>query len=85
MMAGQQDMYLLLGEIRGDVKYLRESREAANVRIDALENNMREQQEKLETRVSVLEGFRMKIAGITVALGTASPLAMWFLQEIISR
>lgn len=80
-----KDMYMLLGEIRSDVKALREAREHGNMRMDALESMHRARETILEDRISKLESFRYKIAGVTVVLGFCSPLIMFLVQRAITN
>lgn len=66
-------LWLMLGEIRGDLKYLVEERRTANSRMDDIEAGIELQLDKHSERLSKLEAFKVRIGVLTAGLGVLVP------------
>jgi hypothetical protein len=76
-MSGQQQedkLWLMLGEIRSDIKHLLQERSHTNQRLDEHVNHVATKLEDQENRVRKLENFRIKIAALATVLGVFVPL-----------
>jgi hypothetical protein len=69
-------LWLMLGEIRGDLKYLVEARGHTDKRLKDLESDTGQQLEGHEKRLRSLENFRLRIGTLTTALGVAVPTSI---------
>tara|TARA_R100001086_G_scaffold205900_2_gene121725 strand:- start:267 stop:497 length:231 start_codon:yes stop_codon:yes gene_type:complete len=66
----------MLGEIRSDLKWLVEERRSAARRVDDLEEKLAEHLAEHGKRLTKLEGFKIRIATFTAALGVLVPTAI---------
>lgn len=66
-------LWLMLGEIRGDLKYLVEERRSTNRRLDEVETEVSSTLDKHNERIVKLEAFKIRIGVITGALGILVP------------
>lgn len=69
-------LWLMLGEIRGDLKWLVDERKTSNRRIDDIEAGIELQLDKHDDRITKLEGFATRIGVLTTALGVLVPTAI---------
>lgn len=75
-MSDKDPLYLMLGEIRGDLKWLVQERQTSNSRMDRMEDDLSEKLAAQEKRVRGLEAFRVRIAAFVTALGVLVPTAI---------
>lgn len=80
-MSENNDLYMLLGEMRTDIKYLVHERKQTNEKLAEVQTQHDAQAVETERRLKSLEGFRMKIGVLATALGVVSP----FLANIILK
>lgn len=66
-------LWLMLGEIRGDLKYLVEERRSAKTRMDEMEAAAAAKLDEHAARLTSLERFKLKIGMTTAALGVLVP------------
>jgi len=69
-------LWLMLGEMRGDLKYLVEERRSTNRRLDDVELHMSAHNEKQDARIGKLEAFKIRVGVFTAALGVIVPTAL---------
>ncbi len=69
-------LWLMLGEMRGDLKYLVEERRSTNRRLDDVEANVNDSIEKHNARIGKLEAFKIRVGVFTAALGVIVPTAI---------
>lgn len=69
-------LWLMLGEIRGDLKYLVEERRSTNRRLDDVEASVNEQIASQDKRIGKLEAFKIRVGVFTAALGVIVPTAV---------
>ncbi len=67
---------LMLGEIRGDIKYLVQTVRATSERLDKIEESHGDRHGRLEARVRTLENFKITLGVFTTALAIAAPMLM---------
>ena len=72
----EHDLYMMLGEMRGDLKYLVEERRSTNRRLDEVENSLNQKIDEMDVRVGKLESFKIRIGAITGALGVIVPTSI---------
>lgn len=76
-MSGQPDqLWMMLGEIRGDLKYLVAERQQQNRRMDDIEAGIELQLDKHSVRISNLETWKIRVGVLTTALGVLVPTAI---------
>lgn len=66
-------LWLMLGEIRGDLKWLVEERRSASRRMDAIETEIKDSVAEHSKRLGKLEAFKIRIGVLTGALGVLVP------------
>jgi len=69
-------LWLMLGEMRGDLKYLVEERRSTNRRLDEVEATVNDHNAKQDARISKLEAFKIRVGVFTAALGVIVPTAI---------
>ena len=69
-------LWLMLGEIRGDLKYLVEERRSTNRRLDEVETEVADKLQQHDERLRKLEAFKVRIGVVTGALGVLVPTAI---------
>lgn len=69
-------LWLMLGEIRSDLKFLVAERSATNRRLDDMENDLAVYRKEQETRLARLEAFKVRIGVLTGGLGVLVPTAL---------
>jgi len=69
-------LWLMLGEMRGDLKYLVEERRSTNRRLDDVEAHVEGSIEKHNARLTKLEAFKIRVGVFTAALGVIVPTAI---------
>lgn len=74
-------LWFMLGEIRGDLKFLVEERKSSNRRMDEMEASSAEQLGAHAKRLSALEAFRIKIGVLATALGVFVPTTITVLAR----
>lgn len=77
----QADLYLMLGEIRGDLKYLVQERQSTNRRLDEVEAAMHGKVRDHDKRLGALEAFKVKVGVLTGALGVLVPTGLTVLAH----
>jgi hypothetical protein len=76
-----EGLYLMLGEMKADLRFLVTERSVQGARIDALEDHLMLAITKTAERVSKLETFRTQIGVLTVAAGISSPVIVTFIAR----
>ena len=77
----QDQLWLMLGEMRGDLKYLVNERRSTIERIATVEADTAEAHKEMNTRVTRLETFKTKIGVVTVALGAVVPTGIAYMAH----
>lgn len=76
-MSNQPDqLWLMLGEIRSDLKSLVAERSATNRRLDKLEEEIEGLFKEHHDRINKLEGWKIRIGVLTGALGVLVPTSI---------
>ena len=78
---GSDGLFLMLGEMRGDLKYLVTEFVKQGQRLDSLEDQQSARIAANEARITRLETFRTQIGVVTVALGFAVPTGVTWLAH----
>ena len=63
----------MLGEMRGDLKYLVEERRSTNRRLDEVEAEVKVKMGEQDARLSTLEAFKIRVGVFTGALAVVVP------------
>lgn len=71
-----QDVLLMLGEMRGDLKYLVNERRQHSERLTMLEETHTAMQAENDLRFRKLENFKTRIGVVTAALGFGAPFVV---------
>lgn len=66
-------LWLMLGEIRGDLKWLVEERRATSRRMDDIEAGIEMKIDQHDERLSVLENFKVRIGVFVTIIGILVP------------
>ncbi|WP_422049740.1 hypothetical protein [Shimia sp.] len=74
-------IFLMLGEMSGDLKYLVEERRSTNRRLDEVEARMEKHVDELDDRVALLEAFKIRVGVLTGALGVLVPTGLTVLAH----
>jgi hypothetical protein len=69
----EDQLWMLLGEMRSDLRFLVEERRSTNRRLDNLEARIDEKFMGFEARVGKLEAFKIRVGVFTAALGVLVP------------
>lgn len=69
-------LWLMLGEIRTDLKYLIDERRSTTRRLDEVEAELKGMLEKQNARITKLEAFKIRVGVLTGALGVLVPTAI---------
>lgn len=69
-------LWLMLGEIRADLKHLLSAHSDVNRRLDDIENGAEMKLTEHDTRIKKLESFSIRIGVLTGALGVFVPTAI---------
>ena len=68
-----EGMYMMLGEMRADLKYLVAERSVHGARLDAIDQATDTRISQVNSRLTSLETFKTQIGMVTVALGIIVP------------
>lgn len=71
-----EQIWLMLGEIRGDLKYLVQERSSTNQRLNEIEERVSHKMKDHDDRLDNLEHFRTRWGVLTAALGLVVPTVL---------
>lgn len=71
-----EGMYMMLGEMRADLKYLVAERSIHGARLDAIDQATDQRISQVNARLTALETFKTQIGMVTVGLGVLVPTAL---------
>lgn len=71
-----EGMYMMLGEMRADLKYLVAERSAHGARLDAIDQATDNRISAVNARLNALETFKTQIGVVTIGLGVLVPTAV---------
>lgn len=69
----ENELYMMLGEMRADLKYLVSERQQTTKRLADMEESHAAHSDAVHERITKLEHFRTKIGVVTAALGIVVP------------
>lgn len=71
----------MLGEIRGDLKWLVEERRSTSRRMDDIEEGIEQKIDEHHERLTRLENFKVRIGVITTGLGVLVPTTITIIAK----
>ena len=74
-------LWLMLGEIRGDLKWLVEERRNSNHRMDGIETDLSKKIDEQNSRIQKLEAWKLRVGVLTGALGVFVPTGITVLAR----
>jgi hypothetical protein len=74
-------LWLMLGEIRGDLKWLVEDRRSTSRRMDDIEAGIETKIDEHDGRLQKLENFKLRIGVFATAVGIVVPTAITIITK----